>query len=84
MDARHGPASSDLTASPLTDRHETVLCSSPRLEVTDPSPAFSQGAPSCVWPEASCNPSLDFKVEEMEAQRIEIWPGPQSQWLNPN
>ena len=43
--ARHGPASSSLTASPPTAMRQTVPRSFPRLEVTDPSPAFSQGAP---------------------------------------
>ena len=51
-DARHGPASSDLT--PATDHHETgnpVFF--PEPGVTDPSPAFSRGALSCVWPGAT-------------------------------
>ena len=51
-----------LTSQPhpqLTAMRQTVLRSSPRLEVTDPSPAFSQGAPSCVWPGVSCKEGGD-------------------------
>lgn len=51
-DARHGPAFSTSHPPPTAVR-QTILPSSLSLEVTDPSPAFSRGALSCVWPGAT-------------------------------